>query len=263
VPSYDEAREADVLPHEFRQRTELTSLPPIVLGIRFPSAYPSVEPPTIVSIISLHSWLPRDHSLRDSLVALWQQGEGVLCSWIEFIESGRFLEEAGLLDSAESVIRLGHAASSSALRSDSFCRLPSMSPDLLLRLREWDAAQKTESFERTSYACTVCLSSVKGSRCILLSCSHVFCRECLEDYWRILIVEGHVARVGCPDPGCLKARHKATEEEVRKVVEEAEMERWKRLTEKFAAESGSPPRVSSTGSRLIPPPQIRLWSTAR
>jgi E3 ubiquitin-protein ligase RNF14 len=244
VPSYDEACKVDVLPHEFRQRAELTSLPPVVLGVRFPSAYPSVEPPTIVSIISLHSWLPRDHTLRESLVALWQQGEGVLCSWIEFIESGRFLEEAGLLDSAESVIRFDHAASSSALRSDSGCRLPSMSPDLVLRLREWDAAQKTESFERTSYACTVCLSSVKGSRCILLSCSHVFCRECLEDYWRMLIVEGHVARVGCPDPECLKARHKATEEEVRKVVEEAEMERWKRLTEKFAAESGSPPRVS-------------------
>jgi E3 ubiquitin-protein ligase RNF14 len=243
VPSYDETCKVDVLPHEIRQRAELTSLPPVVLGVRFPSAYPSMEPPTIVSIISLHSWLPRDHSLRESLVALWQQGEGVLCSWIEFIESGRFLEEAGLLDSAESVIRFGHAASA-PYRSDSVFSLPNMSPDLVLRLREWDADQRTESFERTSYACTVCLSSVKGSRCILLSCSHVFCRECLEDYWRMLIVEGHVARVGCPDPECLKARHKATEEEVRKVVEEAEMERWKRLTEKFAAESGSPPRVS-------------------
>jgi E3 ubiquitin-protein ligase RNF14 len=217
---------------------EVTALPPVVLGVQLPSTYPSVELPHIVSITSLHSWLPRDHSLRESLAALWYEGEGVLCSWIEYIESARFLEEAGLLELAKSVIRLGHEAPSLVPETDSVRRLPNISPDLVGRLQEWDKDRKTESFERTSYVCMVCLSSVKGSHCIALSCSHVFCRECLEDYWRILIVEGDVVRVGCPDPECLKMRHKAKAEEVRMVVVDGEFERWKRLTEKAAARSG-------------------------
>ena len=45
-------------------------------------------------------------------------------------------------------------------------------------------------------------------------------------------------RVGCLDPQCVKDGQEATEEEVRRVVTEEEVRRWKWLREKRAVERG-------------------------
>lgn len=105
-------------------------------------------------------------------------------------------------------------------------------------LAEYDSTRAAARFSETSYACTVCLTSVKGARCILLSCSHVFCRSCLEDFWQLCIAEGDVGRVGCPDPTCVKEGREASEEEVRRVVTEDEVARWAWLREKRMLEKG-------------------------
>lgn len=102
-----------------------------------------------------------------------------------------------------------------------------------------------------SYACSVCLTSVKGARCILLSCSHVFCRECLEDFWKLCIAEGDVGRVGCPDPMCVKEGREADEEEVRRVVTDDEVARWRWLGEKRSLEKGMSPFPFRSDSFLI------------
>lgn len=80
---------------------------------------------------------------------------------------------------------------------------------------------------------------MKGARCIALSCSHVFCRPCLEDGWRLFIAEGDVAHVGCPDPQCVKDGREAGEEEVRRVVSEEEVRRWRWLRQKRLIEKGT------------------------
>jgi E3 ubiquitin-protein ligase RNF14 len=67
----------------------------------------------------------------------------------------------------------------------------------------------------------------------------VFCRGCLDDYWSLFIREGDVGRVGCPDPGCVKDRREATEEELRRVVSEEQVTRWKWLVEKRMLEKGT------------------------
>lgn len=46
-------------------------------------------------------------------------------------------------------------------------------------------------------------------------------------------------RVGCPDPGCVKGGREANEEEVRRVVSEEGVRRWKWLREKRALEKGT------------------------
>ena len=84
----------------------------------------------------------------------------------------------------------------------------------------------------------MCFETVKGSRCLQLICSHTFCRACLRDGWSLYIAEGDIARVGCLDPQCIKDGREATEDEVRRVVTEEEVRRWKRLREKKAAERG-------------------------
>lgn len=96
-------------------------------------------------------------------------------------------------------------------------------------------------FSQTSYNCQICLTSIKGARCVLLSCSHVFCRPCLEDFWKLCIAEGDVGRVGCPDASCVKASREASEEEVRRVVTDEEVRRWKWLRQKKILDRGKSP----------------------
>ena len=82
------------------------------------------------------------------------------------------------------------------------------------------------------------MTSIRGSKCILLSCSHVFCRPCLQDFWTLCIAEGDVGRVGCPDPQCVKEGKEAKEDEVRRAVSEEEVRRWKWLRQKRLIEKG-------------------------
>jgi E3 ubiquitin-protein ligase RNF14 len=60
----------------------------------------------------------------------------------------------------------------------------------------------------------------------------------LEDFWKLCIAEGEVHRVGCPDPACVKGGREAGEEEVRRVVTDEELTRWKWLKEKRRLEKG-------------------------
>ncbi|EKM60880.1 uncharacterized protein PHACADRAFT_247093 [Phanerochaete carnosa HHB-10118-sp] len=149
---------------------------------------------------------------------MWQAGDGVLYSWIECIRSGEFMDSLRLLvsENGKDAIRVPHPA------------LHLLAPLLV----EYENSTQQARFSQTSYNCEICLTSIKGARCVSLSCSHVFCRPCLEDFWKLCIKEGDVGRVGCPEPGCIKEGREATEEEVRRVVTEDEVQRWKWLRRK-------------------------------
>ena len=111
-------------------------------------------------------------------------------------------------------------------------------------LENYSKSTQAAIFSQNSYECEICLTSIKGARCIKLTCDHVFCRSCLEDFWGLCIREGDVGRVGCPDPGCVKEQREAAEEEVRRVVTEEEVLRWKWLRTKRALERGMTMRVT-------------------
>lgn len=120
--------------------------------------------------------------------------------------------------------------------------IPHPAPHILSPLlASYDSTTKSNQFSQNSYVCAVCLTSLKGSRCLQLAgCSHVFCRTCLEEFWGMCIAEGDVGRVGCPDPGCVKEGREVGEEEVRRVVSEEEVMRWRWLREKRALDRGRP-----------------------
>ena len=105
-------------------------------------------------------------------------------------------------------------------------------------LLDYDSETINRRFTQSSYPCSICLVSVKGARCIQLACSHVFCRPCLQEYWGLCISEGSVERVGCADASCVKEVRLASEEEVRRVVSEKEVMRWKWLRTKKEIEKG-------------------------
>lgn len=105
-------------------------------------------------------------------------------------------------------------------------------------LASFELLRNSKQFAQNSYSCSVCLTDYKGSKCLQLSCNHIFCRGCLEDFWKLCIAEGEVGRVGCPDPACVKAGSEAVEEEVARVVTETELQRWRWLREKRNIEKG-------------------------
>jgi len=56
----------------------------------------------------------------------------------------------------------------------------------------------------------------------LLACSHIFCRECLTDFWSLQIREEDIDKVTCADPECVKdkSEHPDTHEYTGGVREE-------------------------------------------
>lgn len=118
-------------------------------------------------------------------------------------------------------------------------RISHPTPWLLLPLLlSFEQSTRSKQFSDHSFTCVVCLTSQKGSKCVQLSCQHVFCRSCLEEGWKIYISEGDVGRVGCLDPECVKGGREASEDEVARIVSGKELERWKWLKEKRIYDKG-------------------------
>ncbi|KIM84557.1 hypothetical protein PILCRDRAFT_387571 [Piloderma croceum F 1598] len=200
---------------ERSQELLLSSLPPLILHLILPPNYPLHAPPQIVSLRATHSWFLRIPDLQDLLIDMWQAGEGVLYNWVESIRTAEFLTSMNI--DYNSIIRLSHPA-----------------PHILSpHLASHDITILASQFSLNTYACAVCLESHKGTRCLQLSCGHIFCRSCLEAFWKLCIQEGDVGRVGCPDPECV---WEAEEEEVARIVTPDEVERWRWLREKKAIE---------------------------
>lgn len=237
----------------------LSALPPLLLEVFLPPSYPFTAP-QVRNIHATYSWLPvRGTALLDCLLMRWEKGEGVLYIWVDWIRSGEFLEELGLLstDEGQRTIRYVVCNFVATHASPPGHSLTHPTPDSLLPvLEKYDRTTQATRFSQNSYECEVCLTSIKGARCMLLSCSHVFCRSCLEDFWKLCIKEGDIGRVGCPDPGCVKEHRVANEEEVRRVVTEEELLRWTWLRMKHALEKGMTSYMTQRNERRIDPALI-------
>ena len=123
--------------------------------------------------------------------------------------------------------------------SQRVCRIIHSAPGALASLlKDYDMVARYSQFSQNTYPCSICLESLKGTKCIRLSCNHTFCRLCLSDFWQSCIIEGDIGRVRCPDPECIKVNREANAEEVAHVVTEAELQRWRRLREKRDIEKG-------------------------
>ena len=85
--------------------------------------------------------------------------------------------------------------------------------DICNILLNYDRLKQAEEFAVSDYSCGICLSQHKGSDCFRFnSCRHVYCRECLKSYYTLLIKEGDVDAVGCPNEVCKKERVKLLED---------------------------------------------------
>lgn len=131
---------------------------------------------------------------------------------------------------------------------------------LSTQLATFDRTSKGATFAAGTYDCSLCLSTLKGRHCTSLACgrSCTFCTPCLRSYFTLLITEGLVRSVCCPSEECTKDRlawekqwagkegsaeaggrpGEVSEEELKGVVEDEMVERWRRLKEKQRWEAG-------------------------
>lgn len=243
--TYSEASQTKI--HAVEDLT-LSHLPPLIIDLRLPPDYPLLSPPTILSAYFTHSWLSPSllSTLLQSFHSMWMDqrdlGEGVLWRITETIVTASFLDTPLKMASP----------------SDSRIRLPHAAP-LILRpqLISYNASMDDASFAITAFRCAICFEDRKGSACRRLACEHVFCKDCLRDTWALAVREGDCKSVRCPDPECVaktsqRAKREtiqsqalvnsgdAAEEDVRSILSEEEVKRWKWLKAKRDIERGGP-----------------------
>ncbi|EAW08722.1 RBR-type E3 ubiquitin transferase [Aspergillus clavatus NRRL 1] len=170
----------------------LSHLPPLSLEIDLPEGYPSQNPPRF-KLDTNPPWLPS--SINSRLVEdgkrLWEEcgKDQVVFTYIDHLQQ--------LADSAFGISDI----------ADHEVQLPR---DLKIALLDFNNKAEREKFEQETFECGVCLEPKKGSVCHrLLSCGHVFCVPCLQNFYNSCITEGDVDSVKCLAPNCAKGKDDA------------------------------------------------------
>ncbi|KAI6109433.1 hypothetical protein EDD16DRAFT_1614007 [Pisolithus croceorrhizus] len=237
----------------------LSNLPPLLLDIILPPSYPTYSPAEVITVRAVSGWVPPRmiEEMRRQMMEMWTDmggdtasggGTGILYTWVEWIRNGEFLTSIGL---AGRNGRIG---------------IPHPSPALLLPLlRAHATGQQYKAFAQMSYPCGICLTSRKGLYCLHLGCGHVFCKACLADMWDLHVREGDVDRVGCPEVGCESNGEfrEATEDEVRAVLSEEQVKRWRWLKRKRDLERDPTTAHCPMEYCQEPVPRAKTTSTAK
>ncbi|KAK1989358.1 RWD domain-containing protein [Colletotrichum cereale] len=170
---------------------ELSHLPAVVLRMELPEGYPSERPPS-VSLSTSPPWLTRDaiKKLEDDGPRLWE-------------EMGRDLIAFTYIDHVQQAADdlFGMVDGNGALEID---------PSHKIAILDYDIEAARVAFEKETFDCGVCLDPKKGSMCHkMLDCGHIFCIQCLQEFYNNAITEGDLATVRCLAPNCSKERAEA------------------------------------------------------
>lgn len=147
-------------------------LPPVALTFQLPPQYPEVPP--IIDISSPAHTKEALKSLLDKILALWE-GYEVIFTMVDAVR-----------ESAESMLQ-------TPFRCD---------PATFDEFIEYNRLQCTAEFNASTFECEICQSDHKGSGCSRFECAHVFCNQCLQDFFSALITAGSIERVHCPNAEC-------------------------------------------------------------
>ncbi|KAL8767703.1 MAG: hypothetical protein Q9209_005883 [Squamulea sp. 1 TL-2023] len=164
---------------------ELSHLPPVQLRIHLPPTYPIEQPPQL-KLVSEIPWLSKValERLESEGKKLWEEmgHSQVLFAYIDYLREAA--EEAFGLTST---------------RTDAV----SIAAELRIGLLDYDLKAKQATFESATFECGVCLEPKKGAVCHRMTlCGHVFCVECLQDFYNNCITEGDTGSVKCIMPRC-------------------------------------------------------------
>ncbi|KAF4876005.1 E3 ubiquitin-protein ligase itt1 [Colletotrichum siamense] len=167
---------------------ELFHLPSVVVRISLPQGYPSEKPPS-VSISTSPPWLSKEatRKLEDDGPRLWEEmgRDMVAFTYIDHVQQA-----------ADDVF--GMVDGNGALEID---------PLHKIAVLDYDIEATRAAFAKETFDCGVCLDPKKGSVCHkMLDCGHIFCTQCLQEFYDNAITEGDLATVRCLAPNCAKER---------------------------------------------------------
>ncbi|OTA61275.1 RWD-domain-containing protein [Hypoxylon sp. EC38] len=176
----------------------LLNLPSLQVRITLPEGYPLEKPPT-VNISTSPPWLSERilHKLENDAKVLWEEmgRDQVIFTYIDSLQQ-----------SAENVFGL----------VDNEGRLE-VAPQHRIAILDYDIKAKQIAFEKETFACGICLEPKKGVVCHrMIDCQHVFCVQCLQDFYNNAITEGDIASVQCLEPNCAKKREDAVQGSAKK-----------------------------------------------
>ncbi|KAI9158692.1 E3 ubiquitin-protein ligase itt1 [Paramyrothecium foliicola] len=161
---------------------QITYLPSLNLRITLPPGYPRDEPPKI-DISTNPPWLSADiiGKLQDDGPRLWD-------------EAGRDMMAFAYIDHVQRATDdvFGTVDPDGALHLD---------PQHKLAVLDYDLKAKTVAFGKKTFECGVCLVCHE-----MLDCGHVFCLQCLQDFYNDAINTGSIETVRCITPNCAKDR---------------------------------------------------------
>ncbi|KAM0204357.1 hypothetical protein ACHAPI_000110 [Fusarium lateritium] len=179
---------------------EVSYLPSLRLRVRLPEGYPVDVPPEI-EVSTTPQWLTREtiKVLEDDGPRLWDEigRDMVAFTYIDHIQRA-----------AEDVF--GTISLEGTLQVDS---------EHKLAVLDHDIKAKKAAFEKETFDCGVCLDPKKGTKCHkMLDCGHIFCIQCLQDFYNDAINEGNLSVVRCLSPNCAKERAASKETKKAKVA---------------------------------------------
>ncbi|KAM5443286.1 putative RBR-type E3 ubiquitin transferase [Microsporum ferrugineum] len=177
----------------------LSHLPPLNLEIELPEGYPAEKPP-VFSISTDLNWLPtpKINKLIEDGKTLWEESGNnlVVFSYIDHLQVAAE-EGFGVINDSEDVVVFPQ--------------------ELRISLLDFENKARREEFEQETFECGICLEPKKGKVCHRMQrCLHVFCAQCLQDFYQSCIKDGDVDNVKCLSPGCGKEKSNDSQPEVRK-----------------------------------------------
>lgn len=215
----------------------LEYLPAIKFYLKFPSTYPMTNPPEFtIDIYWLTPWeLSRISSKLDQL---WEKNFSteILFVWIDFLKNHLF-NYLGIYDKIDITFQFAYYRDNN---DDDAEQLNEMIKNLRdsrvvkpVKRNPLDYFQREnqvkcrKQFTRVMHFCEICLEQNNGQHCIEVNkCRHVFCRQCLEEYFNSRISDGNVTRIMCPKIDCPM---EIDYDEIKKLCNEKQFQKYEQL----------------------------------
>ncbi|KAG7910988.1 hypothetical protein KL906_001368 [Ogataea polymorpha] len=163
---------------------EIANLSPIELAFSLPERYPHQEPPDIR--LEGCQWLDpvSKESILAELTGIWQDFQDiVLFSVIDYLKE-HSQNAFGTLDFTQPLV------------------LPKQT---YLQFLEADARAKQLEFNLQTFTCEICQNDKKGESLQKFElCGHIFCNQCLKEYFTSNIQRGELENIHCPSFECTK-----------------------------------------------------------
>jgi E3 ubiquitin-protein ligase RNF14 len=140
---------------------------------------------------------------------MWEENKGcvVLFMWNTFLQDELF--DYLDLSSPLELAHVNNPRKDSDLDNRAIQEISSQS-ELIPVILEFNKQEKYRQFEKTSFTCKVCFSEKAGVNCTIFSdCDHVYCNECMREYFSVQIRDGNVKGLECPEDKCESQAHPA------------------------------------------------------